>query len=132
MTIISKYRVWHNGEIFGYERLTVENGWEWMCPFLNPDKGERWSRGVITDGAFTRDRFTGLLDCKGNEIYERDRAKRRLWLTEDDKQYMDYHFDVKWVKWCFGLFIADKFVSSLDGIISRELEVISNTELLKQ
>lgn len=46
--------VYLKNKLFGIERLT-ENGWEWMCYELNPDKGERWIPGVMhNSGAFKR------------------------------------------------------------------------------
>lgn len=66
------FRLWFNNEIFGYERLT-KNGWEWMCPKLNPDHGERWTPGVITNvPRLIRDQFTGRKDDHGTEVYEQD------------------------------------------------------------
>jgi uncharacterized phage protein (TIGR01671 family) len=59
--------------IFGYERLNDAGDWEWMCLELNPDKGERWTPGVLWTGyTYKRDQLTGLKDDDGVDIYEHD------------------------------------------------------------
>lgn len=67
-----KFRIIHRDKISGIERLT-ENGWEWMWYELNPDKGERWTKGLMQDSSLIiRNQFTGIKDKNGKEIYEND------------------------------------------------------------
>jgi hypothetical protein len=69
-----KFRVISGNKIIGYERLT-KGAWEWMCPELNPDNGERWTRGCFPDNTgekHSRDQFTCLKDNGRNDIYEGD------------------------------------------------------------
>jgi uncharacterized phage protein (TIGR01671 family) len=67
-----KFRIIHKGKISGYERLK-NCSWEWNWIKLNPDKGERWSAGVIEEiGGLIRNQFTGRKDKNGREIYEGD------------------------------------------------------------
>lgn len=67
-----KFRLVLKGKIVGYEKLT-ETGWKWMWLEINPDSGERWTNGVVeSENGIIRDRFTGLTDKEGKDIFERD------------------------------------------------------------
>jgi len=68
-----KFRVRRGALIIGYERLTPK-GWEWMCPDLNPDSGERWTPGVIHSSTsdLLREQFTGFKDKRGAEVFDGD------------------------------------------------------------
>src|SRR5688572_5887218 len=76
-----KFREYLKGKLFGYERLTKDKGWEWMVMELNPDNGERWTKGVITHHdndhpeRFKRDQLIGKLDKNEKEIYASDIVK---------------------------------------------------------
>jgi len=70
-----RFRIVRGDKVIGYERLT-DKGWEWMCPYLNPDLGERWTPGVMQltyrSEDYKRDQYTGYKDRDNIEIYERD------------------------------------------------------------
>jgi uncharacterized phage protein (TIGR01671 family) len=83
---IIKFRIiYKNKKINGYERL-IDGNWEWMCLELNPDKGERWVRGVYPHSdLYTRDQFTGLHDKEGKDIYDKDVVI--VWCDADPTSY---------------------------------------------
>lgn len=66
-----KFRLILKGKIVGYERLT-QRGWEWMFLSLNPDSGERWTRGVIESSKYIRNQYTCFKDRDNQELYEGD------------------------------------------------------------
>lgn len=90
-----KFRVWIKGKIFGYERIG-KNGWEAMCPELNPDKGERWTPGVMTNMGDKRDQFVGHKDKKGVEVYEGD-----ILLADNNQKYI-----VVWIDQICGFYLS--------------------------
>lgn len=65
-----KFRVILRDKIFGYERLNKR--WEWMVMQLNPDIGERWTEGVLSDAQYKHDQFIGKSDKNSKEIYVND------------------------------------------------------------
>lgn len=96
-----KFRVIFKGKIVGYERLN-DDGWQWMYLELNPDNGERWVKGVISQtDRCARVQFTGLKDRNDKEIFEGDvfgnEALRCVVVREEDGAYK-LHFVDKRIK----------------------------------
>jgi hypothetical protein len=72
----------------------------------------------------TAGQFTGLIDKKGEPIFDGDRLKRRV--MQDGGDFIDITCDVRWGKWCYCLYIADKYVGCLDTPIANDSDVVGN------
>lgn len=92
----------------GYERLNASGYWQWMCPEINPDNGERWTHGVFSIGAtYVRDQFTGKKCINGEPLYEgdivfvEDNSGICLIRDDDDPEDVRYYMVIVWIsEWC--------------------------------
>lgn len=130
-----KFRVVNNGHIIAYEYM---NQFGWFHVLLN---NNTHYTGVFIDSDYghkercDRDQFTGILDNKKNEIYERDIVKYQYTYY---KKPIEVITDVYWNY--HGFYIRENRTKLIDSralmAIKRDGEIIGNIyetpELLKK
>ena len=117
-----KFKIYHKGgitgriKIDGYERIGKNGYWEWMSLELNPDKGERWSRGVYSwSDKYIRAQFTGLKDKLGKEIYEGDILK----YSDGDSGFVRFNYG-------WAIQYSDTYSHDMPQYYCDNLEIIGN------
>jgi hypothetical protein len=125
-----KFRVVADNTIIGYEKL-VNGSWQWMCPQLNPNDWERWTKGSFPTSdniKHSRDQFTGKKDKNANDIYEGDilgnEMLRCVVEIEEDGRWILRFKDIR----IYSISILDHKISK-SAIVGN---IHENPELLKE
>jgi uncharacterized phage protein (TIGR01671 family) len=132
-----KFRIIYKNKLIGFERLAYSGSnihWEWMCLDLNPDKEERWSKGVFSNGfEYIRNQYTGLKDKDGKEIYNKDILERIILSSDKKTEYKDYAY-VFFKDGAFLLRWNDNAETKISGFVNQMTvigNIYSNPDLIK-